>query len=85
MKHRNQAFNGAGKRASFDPSPNALTRAEVLEAEDRILAGQAPRMWLIRKMLRLAPKVVCQPTQGSFAPPLCRTCGCNPCLRTHAQ
>lgn len=39
---------------AFDPSPNALTPAEVQAIEDRLQAGQAPRTKLIRKMLRVA-------------------------------
>lgn len=80
---RHPAFKNSRSRNAIDPSPNALTRDEVIELQDKLHTGAAPRMFLIRKMLRLSPKVVCQPTQASFKPPQCRVCGEYPCVKVH--
>jgi len=41
------------KAVRVDPFPHILTAAELAEIEDRINAGASPRMFLVRKMLRL--------------------------------
>jgi hypothetical protein len=39
---------------AFDPSPNALTDAEITAVEEALSCGYTPRAKLIRKMLKLA-------------------------------
>jgi hypothetical protein len=41
---------------AFDPSPDALTDAEIAAVEEALQAGFTPRAKLIRKMLKLAKR-----------------------------
>jgi hypothetical protein len=54
---RHPAFQDPQMPTAFDPSPHALTPEEVSTVENALLSGQLPRARLVRKMLRIAPKV----------------------------
>lgn len=57
MNRRHEAFHHQNKvKPAFDPHPNELSLEEVEHVQGRAQAGQAPRMRLIHKMLRLCPK-----------------------------
>ncbi len=57
MNRRHEAFHHKNQmRPALDPHPKELSLDEIAAIESALLAGHAPRLRLVRKMLRLCPK-----------------------------